>query len=91
MGHRGVEIDLETSMWGIEASREVWRCPRLNLLWLMTFFGAIQPLLLGQPLTQSLWHAIGGILAFAASAISWKYVKAANRAAVRAIVREAGN
>jgi len=30
-----------------------------------------------------------GILAFAASALSWKYVKSANRAAVRALVQEA--
>jgi len=58
-------------------------------LMVLQLFGSIEPFLLGQPLMQSIWHAIGGILAFAASVLSWKYVKAANRAAVRALIREA--
>jgi len=55
----------------------------------LALFGAVEPFLLGEPIGYSVWHAIGGVLAFAASALSWQYVKAANRAAVQAILKEA--
>ena len=55
----------------------------------LELYTAVEPFLFGQPLMQSIWHAAGAVLAFMAALLSWKHVKAANRAAARALLEEA--
>jgi hypothetical protein len=59
------------------------------VLMALCLFSAVEPFLEGKPLGESIWHAVGTILSFGASAVTWTYVKAANRAAALAILREA--
>jgi hypothetical protein len=55
----------------------------------LALLGAVEPFLFGEPLMQSVWQAAGALLAFMACALSWKHVKASNRAAARALLQEA--
>jgi len=55
----------------------------------LTLYTAIEPFLFGEPLMQSIWHAIGAVLAFMVCVLTWKRVQAANRAAARALLLEA--
>ena len=55
----------------------------------LTLYAAVEPFLFGEPVMQSIWHAAGAVLAFVVCALSWKHVKASNRAAARALLREA--
>jgi hypothetical protein len=55
----------------------------------LALLAAVEPFLLGEPLMQSIWQAAGAILAFMACVLSWKHVKASNRAAARALLIEA--
>jgi hypothetical protein len=55
----------------------------------LALLGAVEPFLFGEPLMQSIWQAAGAILAFMSALLSWKHVKASNRAAARALLQEA--
>jgi hypothetical protein len=55
----------------------------------LSLYTAVEPFLLGEPLIQSTWRAAGAVLAFMAALLTWKHVKAANRAAARALLEEA--
>jgi len=55
----------------------------------LTLYTAVESFLFDEPLMQSIWHAIGAVLAFMVCALTWKHVQAANRAAARTLLLEA--
>ncbi|HEY2383280.1 MAG TPA: hypothetical protein VGK48_19055 [Terriglobia bacterium] len=55
----------------------------------LSLLPAVEPFLFGEPLMQSIWKATGSVLAFTVALAAWPRVKAANRAAARALLAEA--
>jgi hypothetical protein len=60
----------------------------IHLVMGMSLAESLWPWLTGNPTQADVFRAMGSIVAFAAAALSWKYLKEANRAAARAILAE---